>query len=211
MYSPLLKTSKPLLKINSPHRLNSLEQTMVENIPPMNSMHIVLPMVSLIISHALTPLNKMALLRGNIDTELNVHSHSYLMLVFHLFIGPMPLPLPFISSTDYLHQSFLTNLLGKRFFTNPQIFLTLKPLGAYVFRYSNHIIPTSSNQDPFLVSFLVPLLIPKVISALTPKPIGYTFQDMCFSMKQSFCLIYPCNLTHTIHQSLQLLTPYLGC
>ncbi len=140
-----------------------------------------------------------------------MHSHSYLMLAFHLFIGLMPLPLPFISSIDYLHQSFLTNLLGKSFFTNPQIFLILKPLGAYVFHFSDHIIPTSSNQDPLLVSLLVTLPIPKVISALIPKPVGYTFQDTCFSMKQSFCLIYPCNLTHIIHQSLQLLTPYLGC
>jgi hypothetical protein len=67
MSSLPLKPSKPQLKNNSPNRLSFLELTVVVNTPPMNSMLFVLQMALLIIFHAFTPLNRMALLRGSIE------------------------------------------------------------------------------------------------------------------------------------------------
>jgi hypothetical protein len=72
MYFLLSNTSKPLLKNSILHKSSSLELIVVENTPPM-PLQIFVPLIASHINfHALTPLNKMVLLKGNIDTSLNV-------------------------------------------------------------------------------------------------------------------------------------------
>ncbi len=133
------------------------------------------------------------------------------MLASLLSIGLMPSPLPSTLLTDYLHQSFLTNLHGKHFFTKPQTFLISKHLGAYAFPYSDPITLTNYNPDPLLVFFWVILPFLRAIFVLTQQLTGSISQDMLSLMRLSFCLICPPRLSHLILQSHPLLTPHLGC
>jgi transposase InsO family protein len=70
--------------------------------------------------------------RHIVECALTLLSHASLPIVN--WANAITL-ISFISLTNYLHLSFLTNLLRKSSFTNPLIFLFLKPLGAYVFPY----------------------------------------------------------------------------